>query len=359
MNRRIAILVADLQSGGAQRQAVFLASQWVARGYRVSILTYEQHGAPAFFDVPHTVLIKRLGVAGQSGNALSSIRANIARVKAVREALKELQPEVLLTFLADMTVTGYMAATPLRIPVIACERTDPAIYPTGLWRPMRDIVYPRCARIVCQSRSAADYFAKSGKAIVIPNPVAVPSIDGASDIEAPQRPFIVSLGRLGKEKGHDVLIEAFARIAPLYPDVDLLIIGEGPQREPLEHLVDALGFTGRVHLPGKSKNPFPVMAQAKAFVLPSRFEGFPNALAEAMALGLPSIATRFAGAGDMIEDGKNGILVPLEDPEAMAQSMASLLQYPDKAEVMGQAAKHIADDFAPERIMTLWDRVLN
>lgn len=355
--RRIAILVADLQSGGAQRQAAFLASQWVARGNRVSILTYETPGTAVFFDVPHTVLIRHLGVAGVSGNPLQGMLANVARIRAVRAALAELKPDVLLTFLAEMTVTGYMAAKPLNIPVIACERTDPAIYPTGLWRPMRNMVYPRCARIVCQKQSAADFF-KTDKAVVVPNPVIAPVVEGLGDVAAPPRHYIMSLGRLGKEKGHDVLIEAFARLATLYPDIDLLIVGEGPQRGALENLVAALGLTGRVRMPGAAKNPFPVLSQAKAFVLPSRFEGFPNALAEAMALGLPCVATGFSGVEDIIRDGDNGLIVPNENPEAMAQAMATLLQYPDRAASMGQSAKRITDDFAPERIMALWDRAL-
>ena len=356
--RRIAMFLSSLEAGGAQRQAAFMASEWVKRGWRVSIITYEAPGTPVFFDIPDTVFIKRLDAAKVSGHALAAAQANIARVKAVRRALAELKPDVLLTFLAQMTVTGYMAAKPLKIPVIACERTDPRVYPTGLWRTMRDLVYPRCARVICQTQDAADFLKGKGDVHVIPNPVLTPLADGAADIAAPARPFIASLGRLGQEKGHDVLIEAFARIARLYPDIDLLIVGDGPQRRPLENLIDALNLRGRVLMAGASKNPFPVLAQAKAFILPSRFEGFPNALAEAMALGLPCIATRFAGVGDIVRDGDNGVIVPMDDAEAMAQAMASLLEYPDRANTLGQAARRITDDFSPARIMTLWDDAL-
>ncbi len=355
--RRIAMFVSDLQSGGTQRQASFLAGEWVRRGNRVSIITYEAHGAQPFFHVPDTVLIKRLDAMRSSGNALNAAMANITRVRAVRRALEELKPDVFLTFLAQMTVTGYMAAKPLGIPVIACERTDPVAYPTGLWRPMRNLVYPRCARIVCQKQAVADYYGTKN-CVVIPNPVVAPAVEGLGDVVTPQRDYIASLGRLGQEKGHDILIEAFARIAPLYPDTDLLIIGEGPQRAALENLIAALSLAGRVHLPGASKNPFPALAQAKVFVLPSRYEGFPNALAEAMALGLPVIATRFGGVDEIVRDGDNGLIVSMENPETMAQAIATLLQYPDRAAAIGHAAKRITDDFSPERVMALWDRAL-
>jgi GalNAc-alpha-(1->4)-GalNAc-alpha-(1->3)-diNAcBac-PP-undecaprenol alpha-1,4-N-acetyl-D-galactosaminyltransferase len=356
--RHIALLVADMHSGGAQRQVAFLARQWAARGDDVTVLTYEAPGAVPFFDLPDNVRYRPLGLARESGGVFGAIRANFVRVKAVRRALAEVKPDYLLTFLADMTVTGYMAAGPLGIPVYACERTDPAIYPTGIWRPMRDLVYPRCAKIICQHSAAAAYFGPQAKTVVIPNPVSPPDAAQPSDIELPGRPFIAALGRLSREKGHDVLIEAFATLAPLYPDIDLVIIGDGPAREPLGHLIDALELGGRVHLPGASRTPFAALAAARLFVLPSRFEGFPNALVEAMAIGLPCIATRFSGVEDIIQDGKNGVLVPVGDVAAMAGMMAQLLENKDEANALGQAAQAVANDFNPDRIIKLWDQTL-
>lgn len=357
--RRIAILISDLQDGGAQRQALFLAGEWARRGHEVSILTYEPSGATAFFDVPQNVFVRRVDGIHKSRGVIAGIVRNLERIRAVRAALRELKADILFAFMAEISVTGLIAARPLGIPVVACERTNPRVYPTGLWRVMRDLAYPRCNRIVCQTRAAADYFASTGKAAVIPNIVYAPDIGDNAGATPPARPFIASLGRLGTEKGHDILIEAFARIAPLYPDIDLLIVGEGPRRAALENLVAALNLTGRVYMPGAAKNPFALLAKAKAFVLPSRFEGFPNALTEAMALGLPCVATRFGGVEDIIRDGENGVLVPLEDAESMAQAIAALLQYPDRASAIGDAARAVTDDFSPERVMAMWDKALS
>lgn len=356
--RRIALLVADMQSGGAQRQVAFLAREWAARGDEVSILTYEAPGTTPFFDLPDTVDYRPLGLAQASSGVFGAVRANFARIKAVRRALVEIKPDHLLTFLAEMTVSGFMAAGPLGIPVYACERTDPAVYPTGIWRPMRDLVYPRCVRIICQHSAAAAYFGPQARSVVIPNPVTLTQTGQLPDMELPGRPFIAALGRLSHEKGHDVLIEAFGKIAPLYPEIDLVIIGEGPARAPLGHLIDALGLSGRVHLPGTSRTPFAVLGAARVFVLPSRFEGFPNALVEAMAMGLPCIATCFSGAEDIIQDGKNGVLVPVDDVEALAGMIAQLLENKDEANALGLMAQGVANDFNPDRIIKLWDQAL-
>lgn len=356
--RRIAILISDLEGGGAQRQALFLAGEWARRGHAVTILTYEPPGTAAFFDVPPNVLIRRVDGIRKSTGMVARVVRNLERVRTVRAALRELKSDILFTFMAEISVTGLLAARPLKIPVVACERTNPRVYPTGLWRVMRDLAYPRCDRIVCQTRAAADYFASTGKARVIPNIVYVPDVSADVDMSLPARPFIASLGRLSTEKGHDVLIEAFARIAPLYPDIDLLIIGEGPRRAALEHLAVALNVAGRVHMPGASKDPFAQLSKAKAFILPSRFEGFPNALTEAMALGLPCVATGFGGVEDIIRDGQNGVIVPLEDADAMAQAIAGLLQYPDRAASIGDAARGVIDEFSPARVMALWDDAL-
>lgn len=355
--RRIVILISDLEGGGAQRQALFLAGEWARRGHEVLILTYETPGALPFFEVPPNVMVRRLDGPQKNYSLAARLFRNLQRVRLVRHVLREVKADILLTFMAEMVVTGYLAAKPLGIPLIACERTNPRVYPTGLWRVMRDLVYPRCNRIVCQTRSAADFFASTGKAVVIPNIVYAPETS-VLNAEGPQRPFIAALGRLGTEKAHDVLIEAFARIAPLYPDVDLLIVGEGARRAALENLVDALGLKGRVYMPGAIKNPFPILSKAKIFTLPSRFEGFPNALTEAMALGLPCVASRFSGVEDIIRDGDNGLLVPMEDSEALAQAIATLLQYPDKAASIGQSARRVTEEFSPERVMALWDRAV-
>lgn len=357
--RRIAILISDLEGGGAQRQALFLAGEWKQRGHDVLILTYEPPNKRAFYSVPAGVQVVGLDELNKNYSLPHRLMRNMRRIRLLRGALEAWRADVVFAFMAEMSVTGFMAGKSLGLPVIACERSNPALYPESkMWRMMRDLAYPRCARIICQTQSAADYFADTKKASVIPNIVYPPSVDGDAGIPVPDGKFIVSLGRLGVEKGHDILIEAFAKIAPLYPDVTLLLIGEGAQRNALENLASALNIKDRVFMPGATGNPFPAIIKAKAFVLPSRFEGFPNALTEAMALGLSCIATRFAGVEDIIRDGENGMLVPLEDPQALAQALALILEQPENARAMGDEARRVSESFSPARVMALWDEAL-
>lgn len=359
MNRPVAILIPDLQGGGAQRQAALLTRGWAQHGRPVTVVTYEPEGSIPFYTFPETVRIYYLNMQTSSQSTLAGVQANLKRVGAVRRAITEIDPAIIFSFLPEMTVTGWLAARPLNIPVIACERTDPSVYPTGLWRTMRNLAYPRCAQVVCQSRRAAAYFDHNCRTVVIPNAVLVPDRHTPSDIQRPKGRFIVSLGRLSREKGHDLLIDAFAHTAQDFHDVSLLLIGEGPERAALEKLIHDRGLQDRVSMPGASKNPFAVLAEAALFVLPSRFEGFPNALAEAMALGLPCIATEgAAGTEGLVHDNENGWLVPNENPAAMARAIKNCLAAPERAARVAENARNVTVDYAPDRIFAQWDKVI-
>jgi len=360
VKRRIALLIADLQGGGAQRVAAQLSTAWAERGDDVTILTYEPKGSVPFFSVSPNVQVLPLAQASTSVGTASALMANLRRIRAVRAALEAIHPDVLFGFGPDSSFTGIIAAIGLSIPVIACERSDPYRYPTGIWKFLRDVSYRFCHSIICQTDRAADYFHARKNVRVIPNAVTMPDTTSPSDMPCPARPFIVTLGRLSTEKGHDTLIDAFALIAPRHPDLDLLIIGEGGMRDALEKQIKHKGLWGRVHLPGESRKPFSTLAKALVFILPSRFEGFPNALCEAMALGLPCIATDAAiGAQALIGDGENGLLVPSNDPDAMADAITRLLVDPEKAAALGTNARNILETLSFESVLGQWDGAMS
>jgi glycosyltransferase involved in cell wall biosynthesis len=149
--------------------------------------------------------------------------------------------------------------------------------------------------------------------------------------------IIVGMGRFSREKGFDLLLRAMSRVrAP----ARLLLLGEGRAEEKLRKLAKELGISEKVEFLGFRKNPYPVLRDATVFVLPSRYEGFPNGLAEAMALGVPCIATRCrTGPEELIADGENGLLVPVEDPETMARAIDRLLGDPELRERLGASAR--------------------
>ena len=190
------------------------------------------------------------------------------------------------------------------------------------------------------------------------NPV-VPQIDDAS-LPAiaganPDRPWIVSMGRLSYQKGYDFLIPAFAQLADRYPDLQPVIMGEGADREKLEALRDGLGMKTRILMPGSIQSIAPVLHKAEFFVMASRFEGFPMAHLEALSSRLPVVVTDCeSGPREIVRHEVDGLLVKTEDVEALMEGMNKLMENPALQQQFAQRAPEILDRFGMEKVMDDW-----
>jgi glycosyltransferase involved in cell wall biosynthesis len=178
-------------------------------------------------------------------------------------------------------------------------------------------------------------------------------------------PRLVFVGRLQRQKGLDVFLQALARVKSMRPTADwkLRVFGEGPLRAEYERQTHALGIAERVQFEGQIQDVPAKLVEADIFVLPSRAEGMSNALLEALAAGLPSIATRIGGNVDLIEDGVNGLLVPPENPEALANATLLLLDNQPLRETLAQAAadtahQHYGIDSVAGRYVDLYEQLL-
>jgi glycosyltransferase involved in cell wall biosynthesis len=179
---------------------------------------------------------------------------------------------------------------------------------------------------------------------VIANPTVTPDLHrlAAEPLEddwftSPETPRIIAVGRLTRQKGFSILLEAFARLHGRQ-QCRLVILGEGPDRQKLEMEVERLGLAGAVRLPGFVAKPYPWLVRADLFVLSSLFEGSPNALKEALALGVPVVATDCnSGPRQILQSGRYGPLVPVNDPEALAQAMARVLASPPERSFLSEA----------------------
>jgi glycosyltransferase involved in cell wall biosynthesis len=170
---------------------------------------------------------------------------------------------------------------------------------------------------------------------------------------------IIGIGRFEAHKGFAQLIEAFARIAAEHPDWDLAIIGEGPERANLETLIRRHGMQERVSLPGVVKDVYRELADSHLMAFPSSYEGFPNALAEALAAGLPAVGQKgVSGVEELIIDGKTGVLVASDDADALASALAGLMENPKRRRELGQAAIAHMAQWAPRKILELWETAL-
>ena len=357
----VALVISSLSGGGAERVLVLLAKGLVDRGHHVSVVTIfgAEHD---FYELPGGVRRMALDLGGESATIWEKVSGNVRRVRALRAAISNERPDVVISFMPETNVLTLLATGRLA-PVIVTEHINPRMLPLGrIWAMLRRITYRRAARLVSVSAGVDRCFEwlPSAKRAVIHNPICAADMDALGEPLAKVRTRrVVSMGRLDAQKGFDLLIEAFSRLAPKFPDWELVILGEGHERAKLELLVAERGLGATVRLPGALKNPFPTLRGADLFVLSSRFEGFGNALVEAMACGLAVIATDCpSGPAEIIRDRVDGRLVPALDVPALAVAMAELMADDGERARLATAAVESARRFDLDRVMVSWVELL-
>jgi glycosyltransferase involved in cell wall biosynthesis len=228
-----------------------------------------------------------------------------------------------------------------------------------LWQRLRTSTYRRANWVTSNSDAILEKmqrFSPRDRLRLLPNPILLPPVLNA---EVSRDPEFVIVARLVHQKGIDILLEAFARIADQAPEWRLSLIGDGPLRDELAALAGALGIAERVAFHGHLASPLEHLRRSSVFVLPSRFEGMPNSLLEAMAAGLPPIVSDASpGPLEMVEDGRTGLVVPVEDTDALAAAMLRLAQDADYRTKLGKAAKDLVSKHDWAVVERTWREVL-
>jgi GalNAc-alpha-(1->4)-GalNAc-alpha-(1->3)-diNAcBac-PP-undecaprenol alpha-1,4-N-acetyl-D-galactosaminyltransferase len=265
------------------------------------------------------------------------------------------KPSAVISFMDVTNVTTLIALSGAGVPVIVTEHSDPVTSPirNRFWGILRRLTYPRAACVVSVSAGIDAFFGwmPAVKRAVIANPLP-PDIPPASTDERRQ---IVAMGRFVPEKGFDLLIDAFALIAPDYPDWCLLIMGDGGLRDDLTAQIARHGLTDRVDMPGFAAQPFERLAESAFFVLSSRTEGFGNVMIEAMACGLPVVSFDCpASPREIITPDHDGYLVPPEDVVALADAFRRMIDHPDERRRLAVNARETSARYRLNAITARW-----
>lgn len=360
---RITLVIGTMGGGGAERVMSILADYWAQQGVSVTLITL----APVsedFYNVNTRVRRVGLGLTKSKLSLWHRIWNNLKRVILLRRAIRASRPDCIVSFLSQPNVVTLVAGVGMCIPVIVSEHIDPRQMDVGkICHAFRRFLYPRAAAVVILTegvREWAEEFVDKAAVRVIPNPIPEVVLKQQAGAQSERSGHVVAaMGRLDPQKGFDVLLKAFARCTGQYPDWSMVILGEGGERSQLEALARKLGIADRVSLPGLIRNPFWILRAADLFVLSSRFEGFPMALIEAMSCRLPVISTDCpSGPRDIVRDGVDAVLVPIENVEALAEAMSRLMGDPNERDRLGARAAEIGERFSVGTIIQCWNKLL-
>lgn len=351
---RLMLVIGSLQGGGAERQLSDMANYWAAGGIDVTLATWSGPESGDFYPLASGVSRIWLDVRVPRRTLPATLTRSVLRVRKLRRVLRDFKPDAVLSFIDVSNIYTIMAARGLGIRVVVAERTHPAINRTVSrpWRVLRRICYPLAHAVVAQTQDAGQWIGRHCRArvTVIPN-----SLRNLPDVRGEREPLIIAVGRLSEEKGFDLLLRAFARISPDFPGWRISIVGDGAERRALMQLRDELMLTDRVEFVGEVRQVELWMARAGLLVHPSRREGFPNVVLEAMGMGCAVIcADCRAGPSELIQDGVNGRLVPVDDVDALGRVMAELIAAPEIRERLGGEASKVREQFGQTRIMDRW-----
>ncbi|MFZ5868299.1 MAG: glycosyltransferase family 4 protein [Thermodesulfobacteriota bacterium] len=365
---KLVVVIASLAAGGAARVVTSLANHWAGAGWEITFITYDDGSEAPFFPLYPGIKIVSMDMAQAYGGLIAAGWRNFRRIARLRSAIASTKPDCVIAVGETNGVRAIIACQGMDVPVIVSEHTDASDVLSQkhgmVWNLLRSRIYPKAAAVVVPNGRMKEQFRGRIQKLtrIIPNPLP-------SDLPATFQEFemtvtlpantIAAMGRLVRQKRFDLLLQAFAIVAA-QRDCHLIIAGDGPLRSELESLRDRLGLSSRVSMPGTLPDPWPLLRQAKIFVVSSEVESFGIALCEAMACGLPVVSFDSpTGPRDIIRDGVDGVLVPPLDVNALAQAMERLLDDEAEAARLSARAIEVRQRFGLEKISAQWEDVLN
>jgi glycosyltransferase involved in cell wall biosynthesis len=366
---RIALVITELEVGGAERCLANLAAGLDRN--RFAPVVYSLAPRPRDEAQPLVRGLTEAGIATRFVGVRSAWQFPVA-VRRLRRMLCDQRPEIVQTFLFHANVVGALAArgSGATRTVFGMRVADPSRRRLIAERTLA----ARVDRLVCVSRSVADFYVHRGrvpteKTVVIPNGIDVASYRGVTAADPVAlglpagRQTVVYVGRLHAQKGLDWLLQLMPQVLSQAPDFDLLMVGQGPERGRLEKQVVSLGIQDRVHFAGWRPDVPAILRASRLLVLPSRWEGMPNAVLEAMASELPVVGTRAEGVMELLGDAAEEQTVASDDRDGFVRTLLDLLGDDERAQRIGQqnrqrAAQHFSLDAMVAAYQQLYESLL-
>lgn len=363
MNKaKIAFVIPSLKSGGAER-VVSTLSNTLYKQFEVHIICLIQ--TVPFYKIQKGVTVHYCIEENNNSNGIfSAIANNLKLVRKLNAIIKQNGIQILLGFTTSANVLSIISGKLCGIPVVISERNNPKnVRVPKMWKKLRDIFYPYANWIVVQTEDTRKFYHEKlniKRQTVISNPISTDfTVDIVSALkQSSKENIILNVGRLHPQKAQDVLIKAFSKTNN--NDWQLYLAGEGETRKDLEELISTLNLQKKVHLVGRIEEIQKLYERTKIFAFSSIYEGFPNALIEAMHFGLACISTNCpTGPSELIDDGENGYLINVNDTSALTERLNILMENEELRISFGQKAHKTVSKFNATNIAQEWADKIN
>lgn len=344
---KILFLTYHLGSGGAERTTVYLAEYMAEQGHKTTVLTFSEE---QFYTSKELVDVETLHIPTRFSSTVERYKYMFLRWKSVREYVKKHRPDMVISLMPHNAKYLVGLKRKIGFKLVTSERINPAVVERKALK-LRKRIYRKSDGIIFQTQRARDFYPEEirEKGVVIHNAVGNPYVYDVQKIQK-RKPKISAMGRLTDQKDYGTLIRAFLPITEKYPAYTLEIYGQGPDENKLKTLTKELGIEKQVHFCGAHEDAILKIADSACYVMSSKYEGMPNALMEAMAVGLPCISTDCPnGPAELIQNEENGLLVPVGDVEALAAAMFTMIERKTLANKCGENAKHILETHSLEK----------
>lgn len=357
--RRIAFYIGSLDKGGAERVIVNLAEYFYSQDYEVYVVTKLKEINEYTLNPGITRIIADITTEEETKSRLGNL---YARIHKLRQVWKTIKPDVIVSFIRKNNVMAIASSRFLSIPVVVSVRSDPKRELQGrIMKKLSLFMFRFADGIVLQTNQAKAFFSKNlqKKAVILPNSINPEFLNIERKIE--KKNEIVAVGRIDKNKNQRMLIEAFSEIADEYPDWCVRLYGDGEESVMLKNLVKEKGLENQVFFMGQISNVAEKIKKASIFVLSSKCEGMPNALIEAMTLGIAVVSTDCpcGGPADLIQNEENGLLIAVDDKNALKQALLKLINDAEFRQKLAQNASQIIQKLHPDIVNRQWEEYID